>query len=129
MMDNRVFNVNGRGEEFLAETLRLAFKQCGNNTTCCGMAETEKGLVLVPYLNGKVSMPLPELYASECIPLVIAWLRGPAAAKIKLEGFDVDMEHDGSNIKGWRVFCGDWGRVADYTAICAVTPAFMWLGK
>lgn len=115
----------------LRDALRLVFAQKGENTTAKAWSfNKEKGFVLYWFAaEGTNALPTP-LTADEITPIVEAWLHSSQAKETKLEGWDVDASHDGSNGKGWRVYVEKWGRVADSTyAICAITPAFMWYGK
>lgn len=41
---------------------------------------------------------------------------------------DVDIDHDGDNHLGWRVFTGYWGKVKGTEGI-AIRPAYCWYGK
>ena len=131
-MDNRIFNVNGSGEEMLRATLRLAFMQEGSSTRCKGWRLTKNGLVLTWYVDNDTA-PFPVsngMTADEVLPMVLSWLAGDDAKDVLMEGWDANASHDGENSLGWRVFCEDWGHVGGCTnAICAVKPAFMWHGK
>lgn len=129
--DNRIFNINGNEDEHLLAVLKLAFAQKG--TTCKGtFFDVNKGLILLWWCDkGDKGCPLPvPLTAEECFPIIKSWLKGEQAASMKCEGWDADADHDGDNSMGWRVYCEDWGHVADISyALCAVRPAFMWHGK
>lgn len=131
MMDNRIFNVNGRGDEMLLDTLKLVFVQKGDRTTCKAWITTEEhGLILLWYKGeGFNSLPSP-LNAEQCLPFVSEWLKSEDAKKTKLGQWDEDFKHDGHNGAGWRVYCEDWGYVANHhAAICAIKPVFLWYGK
>jgi len=131
MMDNRLFNVNGSGEEMLKKTLELVFSQEGDRTTCASWFESkEKGLVLL-WCKGKGNNDLPSnLNAEESLLMVLSWLKGEFAKTVELSPWCEDMDHDGHNTKGWQVYCEDWGHVGNnHYAICAIKPAYMWLGK
>lgn len=130
-MDNRVFNVNGRGDSMLLDTLKLAFAQEGTKTTCeSWVFNKDKGLILCWHADeGHMKLPSP-LTAEACLPMVLAWLTSSDIKQMSYEGWDRDEDHDGSNSMGWRVYCEDWGHVGDeHYAICAVRPAFLWHGK
>jgi hypothetical protein len=128
--DNRIFNVNGNNDEQLLAALKLVFDQ--SRMKCVGWLFSEsKGLVLLWSCSGEKTSTLPSaLTAEECLPFVLAWLKGKDAEGMKCEGWDANTVHDGSNTRGWRVYCEDWGHVARISsAICAVRPAYMWHGK
>ena len=131
-MDNRIFNVNGSGEEMLLAALRLAFMQDGSNRRCRGWQLTKNGLVLAWYVEGN-TVPFPGsrgMTAEEVLPVVLSWLVGDDAKGVLMEGLDANADHDGDNSLGWRVFCEDWGHAGGCTtAICAVKPAYLWYGK
>lgn len=130
-MDNRIFNVNGKGGPMLAEALALAFKQESINTRCEAWVFSQKhGLILLWHAEkGAHPMPAPML-AHECVPFVMSWLKSPQADTVEKTGWDADTQHDGSNSDGWRVYCEDWGHVAEnHYAICAVKPVKLWHGK
>ena len=129
-MDNRVFNVNGKTNDALLAALELAFSQAGSK--CKGWKATEKGLILMWYVDGTTT-PLPTkegMTASEILPMVLSWMKSDAAKEVEMTGWDANADHDGHNTVGWRVYCEDWGHVGGNSAvICAVKPAFMWHGK
>jgi hypothetical protein len=135
-MDNRIFNVNGEGDELLAKTLELAFIH-GNHgmaRTAEGWSFTKKhGLILHWTImdNPKDVHKFPgQLSAEDCLPFVKAWLKSADAKTVEKIGEDSDYDHDGSNHLGWRVFCESWGHVnSDWSAFIAIKPAYMWYGK
>lgn len=132
-MDNRIFNVNGNGEQMLLDTLRLVFAQEGQKTTSKAWLSTKQhGLILLWYKSdekGVSAFPAP-LTADQCLPFVLAWLESDEAKSVELSGWDADTDHDGDNGSGWRVYCEDWGQVADiHAAICAIKPVVLWYGK
>ncbi len=131
-MDNRIFNVNGKGEESLLKTLELAFLQSGYKTAVAWRVTEKHGLILYWALssnhNKDISKFPSPVTANEVLPTVLAWLNSDA--KTEMTGWDRDADHDGDNGKGWRVFCEDWGHVADdWSAFIAIKPAMMWYGK
>ena len=131
-MDNKIFNVNGRGIENLERTLELCFLQNGNNTTAKSWyVDEEKGLIL-QWCDSVVkgTSLLAPMSASLITPMIFKWVNSDEAKEIKLKNWDCDHQHDGSNSLGWRVYVEDWGHVkSDWGAICAITPAYMWHGK
>lgn len=141
-MDNRIFNVNGRlddreGNDNLLEVLKLALKigQYGTTYTVAGWKITpQHGLILYRHTTDSckdVNKFPVQMTAEEVCPMVLAYLRNDETWKnTKFEGWDVDEQHDGHNKRGWRVYCEDWGRVADgWSSVIAIRPAWMWFGK
>lgn len=136
MMDNRQFNVNGEGEQMLLRALELACIQEGSLERPAEIAgylvRPDYGMILLWHVdvNDKSCVSLPsQMSYMEILPMVWTWLR-KGAIGIKCEGWDANASHDGSNVLGWRVYCEDWGHVAGYSnAICAVKPAYLWMGK
>lgn len=130
-MDNRLFNVNGRGDEMLLATLNLVFAQDGSILTCKSWKFTpEHGLILAWYHDKDFNAFPAALTAEQCLPFVSAWLKSDDAKTVKLGEWEGKIDHDGSDDAGWRVYCEDWGYVAGYhQAICAVKPCVLWYGK
>ena len=132
-MDNVIFNVNGRSEEMLLKAIELAFlqREC---KTCNGWKISEKGFILswcIP--DGQGYSPFPgnvEFSAQEVLPMVTKWLKTIDLKTVDMTGWDADIDQDGFNSLGWRVYSEDWGHVGgDWAAICAIKPAFLWYGK
>ena len=127
-MDNRIFNVNGKGDDTLLATLRLAFKQEGDRCTAKAyIIDPEKGMILLWHSDGGTVFPSP-LTPEQVVPIVSAWLA--TKPDIKCESWDKDHDHDGHNSLGWRVYVEDWGHVKSiFHTICAIKPAYLWHGK
>lgn len=142
MMDNRVFNVNGRGLDMLEEALKLAFFQdgfSGDSETAVGWTfNPDKGLVLLSSIPDSVNdvskyvrFPV-EMSADEVAPIVYKWLESNEAKNMKLSGWDAYCrDEEVENESGWRVFIEDWGHIEGVSGspICAITPSANWLGK
>ena len=137
-MDNRIFNVNGdlKNSEMLLATLELVFCQfmSDRKSLCKAWAfDSDKGLILLWHhnINNKKENRFPSiLTAKQCLPFIQAWLESEQAGTVNISDWDSNYEHDGSNSKGWRIYCENWGHVGEYNySICAIKPAFMWHGK
>lgn len=129
MMDNRIFNVNGESYDMLLDTLRLAFLQESQNTKATAyVIDAEKGMILLwSYAQGSTKFPTP-LDAYSVTHIVQSWL--DSHPEIGCHDWDEDVDHDGRNVLGWRVYCENWGHVGEYrTAICAIKPVYLWIGK
>ena len=133
-MDNKIFNANGSGTEMLELALKLACQ-----TTYVKSIPIEgwkvnpkKGLVLYWSANTNKEInkfPTP-LYYNEVVGMVEKWLKSPEAENIPCEGLDSDVDHDGHNELGWRVYTEAWGKVdGENYSICAIKPAYLWYGK
>lgn len=129
-MDNRIFNVNGRGDDMLLGVLTLAFLQAGERTLCrAWVFSVEHGLILLESISEGIRLPAP-VGVNGARGFVCDWLESEQAQSVNLTGWDANADHDGSNSPGWRVYVEDWGKVANHhSAICAVKPAFLWHGK
>jgi len=133
-MDNRVFNVNGRGVELLALTLQVAVQQ--RSQLPRGFRKDEqRGLVLYWYIDedDQENSPTPFLGQPsilELASLILQALDEDWAKKIPCEDWDADTDHDGHNVLGWRAYCDDWGHIGDdSSAFLAIKPAYLWIGK
>lgn len=118
----------------LKDTLALAFAQAGRENVV-GVSITPKygmSLFWVAAESSKLytHLPLP-LDLKGVLPMVMAFLEsGQSWETAEFGDWEGDMEHDGHNDKGWRVFCEDWGFVDDqWQAIVAIKPCWMWNGK
>ena len=132
-MDNRIFNVNGKGDAMLLRTLQLVFEQ-SSHVGCCAWKQTiEHGLILYWYASSdeKANQFPSYLSAQDVLPIAKSWLGSDFAAKVESSNsWDKDADHDGSNSSGWRVYCEDWGHVGgSSSAICAIRPVVLWHGK
>lgn len=127
--DNRIFNVNGFSPEMLLSTLDLVFYQ--HDGLCEAWSfSVEYGLILHSAATTDTNRFPCKMTASNCFAFVRAWLASQESKSVLLKGWDSNYEHDGSNRQGWRVYCGDWGHIGEHhSAICAITPAFIWYGK
>jgi hypothetical protein len=131
-MDNRIFNVNGMGNELLGDALKLAFKQCGESTKAVAWKFIpEKGIVLLWAGREDATKFIAPLGAESVAALISEWLLGDEAHSMPPpSGWDECGDHDGSNKQGWRVYVEDWGHVDGmYQAICAIRPVYLWYGK
>ncbi len=130
-MDNRIFRVNGEGDDLLFSALDLVFKQ-NWLSHCESWEQTESnGLILCWAIDLKCCNNFPsKLNAADCLPIVSSWLNSDFAKTVQLGEMCNDADHDGDNKLGWEVYCDDWGHVGDnHYAICAIRPAYMWFGK
>ena len=132
--DNRVLNVNGETKEELLLAITLAFTQDGRKTAKAWKVEPDHGLVFYWWEN-KDAHPFPvPLDANGICEIAWQWLQSDEGKSVpsenKLDHWFKDLNHDGSNIKGWRAYTEDWGHVNRNTyAIVAIHRSYLWLGK
>jgi hypothetical protein len=135
-MDNRKLVINGEEDSLLQKALELAFLQEGVDQATEALCRSwkfskEEGLVLswAKGGNGFSDFPVP-MNSAEVFPIIKRWLSSEEAAQVTPNEGSEDFDHDGHNERGWEVYCGDWGHVGQcHTAICAVKPAYCWMGK
>ena len=144
MFDNKLFSVNGRTFTMLADAIKLVFAQRGDHTKAVAWKMTpDHGLIIFwhhdpQHPNGATPFPTA-MDAEQVLPTVVGFLETYRKGKpyelaqlpvIKHQQWEAYGDHDGSNEAGWRVFVEDWGHVGDSSsAICAIKPVALWLGK
>ena len=144
-MDNKVFNINGATKEQLANAVTcLLFNECGNFIKIASWRFMEdKGLVLYWHVKGENSTPFTDkwgkpksLEPEELTDILWEWLQSDQAKNFKPVGeWDYNLNHDGSNERGWRLYTEDWGKIKQKVAgsltysLCAFVPAYIWHGK
>jgi hypothetical protein len=129
-VNNRIFNVNGRGSTELEHVLQLAFNQCHPNTRATHyLTHPQKGMILLSY-GDKNAHPFPApLTAQTAASQVWNWLQ--SNPECECIGWDKGIDDSDVTTKiGWRVYCEDWGHVDhNHAAIIAIKPAWLWYGK
>lgn len=156
-MDNRVFDINGRGEAMLEAAVALACHQSGR---CYSDSEnrwgTFKGTGLIrswrkdPVCGLILSWheetddgftPLPAaMTPSQVLPMLVEYLASDEAEACIQNAWERKRanakwcsRYDGGDVlndAGWQVYVEDWGHVAHvHHAICAVRKAYLWYGK
>lgn len=141
-MDNPVFDVNGSSKEMLQAAIdlklyqRYPYDHKGQHRTVVGwMVDPKVGLILLWAIDEKNPAHnkfITPLRAEELIDHVWAWLKTPDAEAVPLDGgWDDDIDTDGHNSIGWRVFNEGWGHVgaASWYAICGIKRVYLWHGK
>lgn len=129
-MDNRLLNINGKSRELLALALNVAFEQFD-----CSFArawiETSAGLVILWSDQDDKSYRFPApLTHEQVVPIVWQWFQSKKPEDFTLVKWEENLDHDGDNKIGWRVYVEDWGHVTGIScAICAIKPVYLWYGK
>lgn len=149
--DNLVFNVNGQSKEDFISAVKLVLSiRGGNSKTVAFRYVKGRGLVFfwsVPKEKDTIEL-MREMNPEKAAEYAWAWLHNSPDAKAEIEAlsgidedddseesianshWDRDLDHDGHNTVGWRVFVEDWGDVAgQWSASLCVKPVFVWHGK
>jgi hypothetical protein len=130
--DNRIFDINGVDKTHFELAIDLAIGIAGHSKIVGWSFKKEKGLILHWYEPSNISI---HKFISAPNPVSIAnmvwdWLDSEEASTVDLAHWDVDMNHDGHNGRGWRIYVDGWGHVGtDTSAICAIKPIYVWYGK
>lgn len=154
--DNKVFNINGENIEQLKLAVKLLFSTSGHQKTEAFKYIPGYGLIFYWHTDksdkSKELNRLMKPMSAESTALYIwAWLqKSPEASaeleklresddvdssedeeeSIRLSSWDNDIDHDGSNYVGWRLYVDDWGHVnSSPYAIGCIKPVFLWCGK
>lgn len=132
--DNRLLNMNGQSDAQLLLALQFAFMDQYKEPNTCKAWEfiPSKGLVLYQYHSDSWPVnkfPAPTT-ADDVMPMVKKWLLSDEAKQVPLCDWEGDIDHDGCNVKGWRVYLEDWGHIESrWGALCCIKPVYLWLGK
>ena len=145
MSDNRLFDVNGRTKEQLALAVKLLLlNEYGEKEKVKGWYFSKnKGLVLTWFLPEKHNATaftdafgIPkELEEEQLVEILWEWLKTDQAKTVDFNQWESDIEHDGSNELGWRLYVEEWGHVRetehtiDHYSIAAFKPVYLWYGK
>lgn len=143
-MDNKVFNVNGRTKHQLELAVKcLLTTEYDQQTSVCSWSfSKEKGLILYWHTSKDITAftdkwgKATSLTIEEVVNMLWEWLESDEAKNFVQTGaWDINMQHDGSNTRGWRLYAEDWGKVNQPTgggisySICAFIPVYLWYGK
>jgi len=146
-MDNRLFNINGKTKDQLTLAVKcLLLDEYGKNIIVKGWYfSKQKGLVLTWYLdeNEKEKVtPFTDRMGKPCainedelVDLLWKWLDSEEAKIVEFEHWESNVDHDGDNDKGWRLYTEDWGCIKyaeyaiDHYSIGAFKPVWLWYGK
>lgn len=137
-MDNFRLDLTGESIETLKEGLSIAFRHNapGGRTTHWaevevktlpewdGASGTRKALVLLWHEDTSLkSQAFPtRLENQKVVEIVLEWLKGA--------DYGPEPDHDGSNGRGFRLFCDHWGHVAgSHYGIIGIAPAWAQWGK
>ena len=137
MFDNKLLNINGGTKELLNLALQIAFAQEHDKCKATSWLVTKEfGFILSwcsdnsPFGNESfVKFPL-DMSSNLMTDLIWDWLQTTSPTAFKLQKWEGNVDHDGDNSIGWRVYVEDWGNIGHCsTVICAIKPVYLWHGK
>jgi hypothetical protein len=125
MMDNFRIDITAEGDATFTKAMEIAFTNSPGSKVEAYKIDPEKGLVffwtLGLHKEGVVGLPF-KLDAVGAADFARRWLAE--------QDYGREPDHDGSNGKGWRIYCEQWGRVASMSgSFVAVQPSWAWYGK
>jgi hypothetical protein len=126
LMHNRIFDITAEGDSTLSDALKIAFGK--HHAATAWRTDTSEGqsrLVLSSCQSGSDGWTpfVTALDAERAVTVVKDWLHNAE--------YGEEPDHDGSNGRGWRVYCEQWGHVAPYgsPAFVAIEPRWAEYGK
>lgn len=133
-MDNRLLNVNGRTKTQLLLALQFAFKDgWDKDQKAVGWSVSDEHGLLLHYIHSNTENYTKFLSPHspvQCANLIWEWVHSEESNNVKLSEWCDKIDMDGSLVKGWQLYLGDWGKVGKQDFIlCAAKPAYCWLGK
>lgn len=133
-MDNFLINVRAKSKETFALALKIAFAHSPSGKAAAWFATKEHGLVILWHADeSKSSHDFPSPISVEtAIVFAWEWLLSADRSEFELVDMDADCDHfsDAHCNPAYRIFCENWGYVADsHYAICAILPVWAWVGK
>jgi hypothetical protein len=119
--DNFHIDITHDGD--IADAMRIAFAGAPGGKAEAYIVDDNKGLVFFWSKDENKSINLPfKLDASGAADFAKRWLAE--------QDYGPQLDHDGDNCKGWRLYNESWGRVEGYTyGFVAVQPAWAMYGK
>ena len=148
MCDNRLFNINGRTKEQLSLAVKcLLLNEYGEQRKISGWYfDKSKGFVLTWWV-GKDYKATPftnrlgksqDISESELVDVLWDWLKTDEAKSVEFSDWEGDIDQDGDNEEGWRLYTEDWGCIKegtedwssiDHYSIAAFKRVYLWYGK
>lgn len=141
--DNRQFCINGRTKKRFEMAIRLLLtSEYDKEHIAQGWYfKKDKGFILVWHCGekkhnkftnnlGHVKTPTTD----ELIEILWEWLQTEEAKSVVFGDWEGDVDHDGDNELGWKVYTEDWGKIkdghsSDGYAFAAIKPSYLWYGK
>ena len=139
-MDNRHISIQSEGRSAFDLAFQLMFDNCPGKKATHYFEHPKNGLLLLwdedffidtlrsannsdPRVKAnKLPYPMNWKAASD---LAWGWLQNQPEEK-----YECNLDHDGSNGKGFKVYNEDWGHVAEsHYAFLGVLPVWAWYGK
>lgn len=136
-MDNRHISVQSEGRDAFDLAFQLLFDNCPNKKATHYLEHPTAGFILFWHeddVHYKIDGAYITLSANK-LPYPMGWKESADLAwgwllNQPLEKYQDDLDHDGSNNKGFLVYNEYWGHVAEsHYAFLGVKPVWAWYGK
>jgi len=142
-MDNFHIDVRADSREAFDLAVRLAFMKAPVSRATHFATHKKYGLILLwapePDKDGLEVHPLPyalnDIRACEFAWSWLEEMRGTEGlweydSEDPVDSMSGPLEGAAANASAFRIFCEEWGHVGElHCAICAIKPAFAWIGK
>lgn len=117
-MDNFQFDMTAEGDDKLRAALALF-----THDTVTGYSVTGNRKLVFYWSDSDRAHKLP-------FPMTLAQAADFAIGWLEHADYGDEPDHDGSNSKGWRIYCEGWGHVGDaWQAFVAIEPVWAMHGK
>jgi hypothetical protein len=145
--DNRLFCINGSSKKRFEMAIRLLIASDYDREDHKARGwyfRKDKGFILTWHYDEKKHNKftdrlgkLKEPTTDELIELIWEWLKSDEAKTVTFTGaWERNVDHDGNNALGWKVYTEDWGHIgeengysSDCYAFAAIKPSYLWYGK
>jgi hypothetical protein len=139
-VDNRHISVQSEGRAAFDLAFQLLFDNCPGRKATHYFEHSKYGFLLLWHedsfnLQERGALPLDKCIPANKLPYPMGWKEAADLAWGWLlnqpkEKYEQELDHDGSNGKGFLVYNEDWGHVAgSHYAFLGVKPVWAWYGK
>lgn len=122
-MDNFRLDITSRGKENLKLALRLTQRGMVTGYSLGEASVAGRKRLVLYWAPSERAIPFPcALTIEQAAEIAAAWLDS--------SDYGSEPQHDGSNSKGFRLYCEAWAQIGDdWSAFAAVEPAWALHGK
>jgi hypothetical protein len=124
-VDNRKIEVQSRGREAFDLAMKIIFDSAPGGKADAYRIDPDRGLVLYWSKQPEaIALPCPMDWKAAAD---MAWTWLASRTDDQIHGW---ADHDGSNVRAWRVYNEDWGHVgSSHYAFVAIQACWGWIGK